>query len=311
MGTAGVLLPTLRTDPSPTAAAWPQGSSPSHHHPHPPQRDPRQAHGFTVLPCTPAPRAAPLLLCDVPVPARPPAPRQRCPGQPLCRSDPEHRALPGTSVTPPVPPPADLLPAQLPPPAEPPARGAMGQARLCWQPPPARAGSGHREGKGRPRSTDGASRSGVRWKHHPWWGTDGLHPEKPLRRPLGDQGISTGSAGSPALPRGCPGREVAAVPGAAAQALPPGHPRGSDTQDTADLFRCCLAAWMLLGDNLPAPARLLCDAAELVLPETHHPAWLGRVVSPSVGGKGVRENRKRWSEVRLLCQGAKTWPRGT
>lgn len=51
-------------------------------------------------------------------------------------------------------------------------------------------------------------------------------------------------------------------------------------------------------DNLPAAARLLGDGAEqLGVSATHLPAGLCRVVSPSAGGKGVRENRKRWREV--------------
>ena len=165
----------------------------------------------------------------------------------------------------------------------------MGQARLYWQLPPARwmlkAGSGQREGKRRPRSRDGASKSSIRWKHHLWWGLASLHPEEPLLGPLGDQRISTWGPGSPTLPQGCPGRETAAAD------TPARCPRKPDTQDTADLSPCQLAARGLLGDhapadNFPAPPCLLRAGAErLALPAMHvplgcagwsHRQWEGR-----------------------------------
>lgn len=203
-GAAGALLPAPRM--SPAATTWRQAPSPSCHRSHPPQRDLCRARGFAVPPRTPAPHTAPLLLCNVPIPAQTscsvPVVHQ-CPGQPSYHPDPEHTAPLGTSVSSPqfhLHPPCPRHISFFPP-AEPPARGAMGQARLCLPLRPARwmlkAGSGHREGNRRPRSGDGASRSSVRWKHHPWWGLAGLHPEEPLRGPFGEQRISTGS---PMLP---------------------------------------------------------------------------------------------------------------
>lgn len=94
----------------------------------------------------------------------------------------------------------------------------------------------------------------------------------------------------------------------------PSHPHKPDSQDTVGLSPCQLTAWGLLedrapADNLPAPTHLLRDGAEqLVLLVMHLPVRLCRVVSPSVGGKGVRENRKRWREVRCHVRVLKCGP---
>lgn len=209
--------------------------------------------------------------------------------------EPKHGAPPGTSVSSPLPSPSILFPIQLLILLLSHQRGGTGQALPAgWM---LKASSGHREGKMRPRSRDGASMSSVWWKHHPQWALAGLHAGEPLCRPLGDQHISTGSCGVPCS--------------VAQQMLLPHRPHKPDTQDTVDLSPCWMAAQGLIGDHTLqwTPPK----------PHTSPPGW-GRAAgavsdtsshSPPMGGKEGSRRTEDDGERFGVVLGAKTWPHGT